>query len=115
MSADDDVTALVRSLNRYLRDNPLACDSADGIARWWLAAPPDPGTLDAALVRMAREGEIQALRAADGRVRYRRRAAEPPPPAAGAAAGTALPSASPGPAPDGSTPPSHHHRSRPCQ
>lgn len=78
MAADDDVTALVRSLNRYLRDNPLACDGAEGIARWWLAAPVDAGTLADALALMLARGEIQALRAADGRVRYRRRAAEPP-------------------------------------
>jgi Fe2+ or Zn2+ uptake regulation protein len=80
MSADDDVSALVRLLTRYLRDNPLACDTAEGIARWWLAsaAPINTVTLMRALDRMQASGAIEMLRAADGRVRYRRRQTDPP-------------------------------------
>lgn len=78
MPADDDVSALVRLLSRYLRDNPLACDTAEGIARWWLAsaAPVDMRLLMSALERMQATGAIEVLRAADGRVRYRRSAVE---------------------------------------
>ena len=73
---DDDVAvgALVHQLAAYLRDNPLACDTQEGIARWWL----EPGTavdgpaLSRALERLQRDGLIESLRAADGRVRYRR-------------------------------------------
>ena len=80
MSVDDDVTALVRLLDGYLRNNPLACDTAEGITRWWLgaAAPDDSRTLMRALERMQADGTIEALQAADGRVRYRRRAMTPP-------------------------------------
>jgi len=88
MSADDDVSALVRLLTRYLRDNPLACDTAEGIARWWLAsvAPVDSRVLMNALDRMRATGAIEMLKAADGRVRYRRPADESSDPSAPAAA-----------------------------
>jgi hypothetical protein len=74
---DDAVAALVQQLTAYLRDNPLACDTQEGIARWWL--PPGPGlddqTLSRALEQMHQHGLIEQLPAADGRVRYRRIAA----------------------------------------
>jgi len=74
---EDAVAALVQQLTAYLRDNPLACDTQEGIARWWLApgAVVDNQQLSLALERMRQRGEIEQLRAADGRVRYRRIAA----------------------------------------
>jgi hypothetical protein len=71
---DDAVGALVQQLIEYLRDNPLACDTQDGIARWWLApgAAVDDQTLSLALERMRHRGLIEQLHAFDGRVRYRR-------------------------------------------
>jgi hypothetical protein len=74
---DDAVAALVQQLTAYLRDNPLASDTQEGIARWWLApgSVVDDQTLSLALQQMRQEGLIEQLPAADGRVRYRRIAA----------------------------------------
>ena len=36
MSESGQDAAIVKQLARYLRENPLACDTLDGIARWWL-------------------------------------------------------------------------------
>ena len=67
------VTQLVRAISRYLRINPLASDTSDGIARWWLgaeqASEPD---VETALDWMQKHGLIETSLAADGRVRYRR-------------------------------------------
>ena len=81
MAADDDVSALVRRINRYLRDNPLACDSAEGIARWWLGAdaPVDEAIVKRALGQLQASGVVEVLIAADGRVRYRRAQPGAPP------------------------------------
>lgn len=71
------VEALVQQITAYLRDNPMACDTQEGIARWWLA----PGTgvdgqvLSRALQWMQQRRLIEALSAADGRVRFRQIAA----------------------------------------
>ena len=75
--ADDEVMALVRLLCRYLRENPMACDTPDGIARWWLATasgetPVRGDSLQRALDWLETRGLVERLRAADGRVRYRR-------------------------------------------
>ena len=71
---DNAVAGLVQQLTGYLRDNPLACDTQEGIARWWL--PPgavcDDQTLSRALRRMEGLRLVEPLRAADERVRYRR-------------------------------------------
>jgi hypothetical protein len=65
---------LVCALARYLRANPLACDSLDGIARWWLAGNEfGPEDLMQALAWMVEQGLVEELVAADGRMRYRRR------------------------------------------
>lgn len=73
MSEDPDMNETVLALANYLRANPLACDSADGICRWWLASlPVRTETLLQALDWMKRNGLVEASVAADGRLRYRR-------------------------------------------
>ena len=63
----------MRALTAYVRTNPLACDTADGIRRWWLGAADAPmETLVHALDWMTKEGLMEVLVAADGRQRYRR-------------------------------------------
>jgi hypothetical protein len=69
-----DVQALVRRLCRYLQDRPLASDTADGIAIWWLglqrnAAEDEVGS---ALAWLVGAGVMETVEGLDGRVRYRR-------------------------------------------
>ena len=71
------IVDVVCALAMYLRANPLACDSLEGISRWWLAA--HPATLEElvrALSWMKAQGIVEELVAADGRLRYRRRGPE---------------------------------------
>jgi hypothetical protein len=64
---------VVCALAQYLRANPLACDSLEGIARWWLAMQGVVRReLEQALTLMIREGLVEQIVAADGRMRYRR-------------------------------------------
>jgi hypothetical protein len=68
---------VVCELARYLRANPLACDSLEGISRWWLAAYRVPSEeLLVALRWMTVHGLVEEIAAADGRLRYRRGASE---------------------------------------
>lgn len=70
-----DVVTMVQKLSRYLRSHPDACDTPEGIARWWLDADPPPlpvSLVEAALAWMVSRGAVESLHAADGRVRYRR-------------------------------------------
>jgi hypothetical protein len=69
---DDSVNALVLVLARYLSANPDASDTAEGIARWWLPAGTDRGSLMPALSWLTENGFIEVIQAADGHVRYRR-------------------------------------------
>ncbi len=70
-----DTAHTVQQLSHYLWRHPNACDTADGIARWWLlgahTSPPLPLVMSA-LDHLVALGLLQAHRAADGRVRYRR-------------------------------------------
>jgi hypothetical protein len=63
-----------RLITAYLTDHRDACDSLEGIARWWL--PPDTACRQAAVVDALEDlrtyGLVQEVRAADGRIRYRR-------------------------------------------
>jgi len=75
-----DAMTIVQHVSRYLRSHPDACDTAEGIERWWIdLGPPVPGMLvDQALALLGAAGVVEPMHAADGRVRYRRRrAAEP--------------------------------------
>jgi len=64
---------LVCALALYLRANPLACDSLEGIGRWWLAAHAvSREELEHALAWMMEHGLVEEIAAADGRLRYRR-------------------------------------------
>jgi hypothetical protein len=79
MPIDPDVMTIVSHLSRYWRQHPDACDTSEGIARWWIDVDPQPvpATLvEGALGWMSACGVVEALHAADGRVRYRRASAD---------------------------------------
>ena len=69
-----DVLTIAQQLARYLQDHPDGCDTAEGIARWWMdpleAAVPEV-MMEAALAWMTACQLMEALHAADGRIRYR--------------------------------------------
>ena len=77
MSDRRGLTDIVGALAFYLRENPDACDTAEGIHRWWFS--PDAGhTQDAvadALNWLTEHGLVEVSTAADGRQRFRRLAA----------------------------------------
>ncbi|RVU46209.1 hypothetical protein [Rubrivivax rivuli] len=81
MPPKDEVETVIQALRRYTSDNPHACDTPDGIARWWLQGRHAGGLVALALERMGAEGLLERRPAADGRVRYRlpMPAAEPVP------------------------------------
>lgn len=76
MTERRDVTTVVGALARYLRTNPRACDTAEGIHRWWFAAdagfPPD--AVARALDWMTGQQLLETTTAADGHQRFRLRA-----------------------------------------
>lgn len=64
-------------LARYLRANPLAGDTKEGIAQWWLGFASVPvDVVERALALLQEAGVLETVRAADGRVRYRRVSAD---------------------------------------
>lgn len=70
---DDDpsLRLIVGSLAAYLCAHPFACDSAEGIQRWWFDTEVVMDDLMAALEWMQKERLVEELQAADGHVRYR--------------------------------------------
>lgn len=75
-----DVMTIVQHVSKHLRIHPQACDTPEGIARWWVDMDgPEPVpvpvvTVEAALDCLLTCGVVEAQTAIDGRVRYRRRA-----------------------------------------
>jgi hypothetical protein len=69
------MSELVRRLACYLRANPLAGDTKEGITLWWLGL--DPSSMDEverALLWLQTTGLLEAVRQTDGLVYYRRTA-----------------------------------------
>ena len=68
------MVAVATALASYLLSHPGACDTADGISRWWFETEDrvGPQTLKQVLDRLVGQGLLEACSAADGRVRYRR-------------------------------------------
>jgi hypothetical protein len=64
---------VVRRLALYLRANPLAGDTKEGIAQWWLGLNPSSTEIvERALRWLESERLLESVQAADGRVHYRR-------------------------------------------
>ena len=64
---------LIHKLVTYLRANPLASDSCEGIERWWLGMQAGSGgSVQQAIDWLVSVGAMRRVQAADGRVRYRR-------------------------------------------
>ncbi len=71
---DENRSALICRLVAYVRAKPFACDSCEGIARWWLGLhlSADCNEVQQAIDWLVAAGAMQRLPAADGRIRYRR-------------------------------------------
>lgn len=70
----DAVITIVLGLVAYLRAHPSACDTSEGIGRWWAVPPESIGSqddLNAALRFLQSHGAVEPVAAADGRVRWR--------------------------------------------
>jgi hypothetical protein len=73
MNVSASVAKVVGVLSWYLRLNPLASDTLEGIAQWWLKTDDvSLSDLTSALEQMKQAGVIEVTNAADGQVRYRR-------------------------------------------
>jgi hypothetical protein len=66
-----EIRVIVEALIAYIFANPLACDTEDGIARWWLSGYRQHDVA-AALGWLVSSGLLQTVTAVDGRTRYRR-------------------------------------------
>jgi Fe2+ or Zn2+ uptake regulation protein len=58
----------------YIKEHPEAADSLEGIASWWLSAPPHAPSLEAvqaALDLLVDQGRMARLQLADGRTLYK--------------------------------------------
>ena len=74
MPSPDTTDAAIQRLTDYWLTHPLAADTLQGIYRWWVTdASIGPLQVEAGLQRLVAMGLVEALQAADGRVRYRLR------------------------------------------
>ena len=64
---------LTEAIEAYLAHHPLAADSADGVARWWLqssSVQAAPAEVEAALAGLVRRGRLRCVILADGNRLY---------------------------------------------
>lgn len=78
---DEEATATVAGeIKRYLEAHPNAADSAEGIARWWLARQRfEEATeiVQRALEHLVAEGEVVKTVTGEGRILYSRTKGKP--------------------------------------
>lgn len=68
-----DTHQLTEAIEAYLANHPLAADSADGVARWWLTPhgmQASPADVEAALATLVRRGRLRCVTLADGNRLY---------------------------------------------
>lgn len=69
---DPEDASVLDALRRYLSDNPQACDSVDGISRWWLRGAFGKQQVERALQQLLADGFLIRHSATDGRIRWRK-------------------------------------------
>ncbi|MCU0922325.1 MAG: hypothetical protein MUF16_18685 [Burkholderiaceae bacterium] len=74
MADDTKTLSLTCALLELLLAHPERNDSSEGIARWWFTEEMDVVVIERVLCWMKDEQLIEAVLAADGRVRWRRKA-----------------------------------------
>jgi predicted ArsR family transcriptional regulator len=70
MSQEEKVT---EQILRYLREHPRACDTLEGVVRWWVMAQQINESVEAvrqALKELEAEGAVREEQSADGRTLY---------------------------------------------
>ena len=61
MGEEDDVESVAAEIMTYLQERPMASDSLDGIAQWWLvqqAIVKNINLVEQALEQLANEGKV---------------------------------------------------------
>ena len=61
MGEEDDVESVAAEIMGYLQERPMASDSLDGIAQWWLvqqAIVKNINLVEQALEQLANEGKV---------------------------------------------------------
>lgn len=64
--------AIEQQLLAYLKTHPAASDTADGIARWWVAEPADAEAVASAMDRLVKRGIVERVAGPDAQLRYRK-------------------------------------------
>ena len=74
MASADRRPMLRRALSSYLRANAQACDTADGIARWWMLPHVDVSEAEVLplLDELCERGLTRRFSTLEGRLLYRR-------------------------------------------
>lgn len=70
---DGNLSRVTRAIEHYFACHPEAADSAEGIARWWLAdegVEASQDEVEAALSDLVQRGRVTARRMPDGRLIY---------------------------------------------
>lgn len=65
--------ALIQAIEAHLQAHPQAADSAEGVARWWLAGrgvAATPMELEAALAALVQQQRLRRVQLADGNTLY---------------------------------------------
>jgi hypothetical protein len=73
MSDSEKLVEATEAIEAYLASHPLAADSAEGVARWWLAAHgvvASAEEVEAALATLVRQGRLRQVQLADGNTLY---------------------------------------------